>query len=47
MSIKRTAPYALFRQVLLLASLLMLLLVAGCKTEIYKGLSETQANTML
>ena len=49
MSTKRPAPHAsaLFRRVLLLASLLMLLLLTGCKTEIYKGLSENQANTML
>ena len=49
MSTKRPAPHAsaLFRRVLLLASLLLLLLLTGCKTEIYKGLSENQANTML
>lgn len=49
MSTKRPAPHAsaLFCRVLLLASLLMLLLLTGCKTEIYKGLSENQANTML
>lgn len=32
---------------LCLAALLSLLLLAGCKTEIYQGLSENQANTML
>ncbi|MBR6625511.1 MAG: type III secretion inner membrane ring lipoprotein SctJ, partial [Mailhella sp.] len=49
MSIKRTAPHAsaLLRRVLLVVSLLMILLLTGCKTEIYKGLSENQANTML
>lgn len=49
MSTKRPAlpASALLRRVLLLASLLMALLLAGCKTEIYKGLSENQANTML
>jgi len=42
-----TRTKAAFRRVLLLASLLMLFLLAGCKTELYQGLSENQANTML
>ncbi|WP_446424037.1 type III secretion system inner membrane ring lipoprotein SctJ [Mailhella sp.] len=38
---------ALLRRVLCLAAVLALLLLSGCKTEIYQGLSENQANTML
>lgn len=38
---------AIFRHALCLVSLLALLLLAGCKAEIYQGLSESQANTML
>ena len=40
-------PVSLLRRMLCLAALLSLLLLAGCKTEIYQGLSENQANTML
>jgi type III secretion protein J len=38
---------AMLRRVLCLAAMLALLLLSGCKTEIYQGLSENQANTML
>ena len=37
----------MLRRTLCLAALLALLLLSGCKTEIYQGLSENQANTML
>lgn len=39
--------FALLSRVLFLAAMLALLLLSGCKTEIYQGLSENQANTML
>ena len=41
------SPTAMLRRALCFAALLALLLLTGCKTEIYQGLSENQANTML
>ena len=48
MPISRTARLkAMLRRTLCLAAIMSLLLLTGCKTEIYQGLSENQANTML
>ena len=38
---------AMLRRMLCLAAVMSLLLLTGCKTEIYQGLSENQVNTML
>ena len=48
MPISRTARLAaMLRRTLCLVAIMSLLLLTGCKTEIYQGLSENQANTML
>ena len=48
MPISRSARLkAMLRRTLCLAAIMSLLLLTGCKTEIYQGLSENQANTML
>lgn len=39
--------FMILRRALFLVAVLSLLLLGGCKTEIYQGLSEHQANTML
>lgn len=43
----RSPLSATLRRAFVLAAVLVTLLLSGCKTEIYQGLSENQANTML
>ena len=47
MSFFRSRCRSSFRRALCLVCVLAVLLLAGCKAEIYQGLSENQANTML
>ena len=47
MSFFRSHCCSALRRALCLVCVLAVLLLAGCKTEIYQGLSENQANTML
>ncbi len=47
MSFFRSRCFSAVRRALCLVCALALLLLAGCKAEIYQGLSENQANTML
>ncbi len=47
MQTSRSASFSVFRRALCLVCVLAALLLTGCKAEIYQGLSEEQANTML
>ncbi len=47
MQTSRSVSFSAFRRALCLVCVLAALVLTGCKAEIYQGLSEEQANTML